>query len=272
MSKISSEQFYCVDKVARPGSDLYYALRHEDSTKVQAILALCALEADLLNIVWHCQDRNLAMTKFAWWRKEIRESFQGQATHPVMKYLIPVAAKFNLQEALLQAVVDYYENLLQHQAADVADLQKNQYSQVSITILIAMYVLGGDALLSAFAHALSYALYLVEAILNLRRYYVRGIWPLASDDLVTINFADMANKTCKKDLKEVLEKYYQLAQQFYRQALQALPKKMVRQERSLLRFAKLRFALLDEVAQDGFPVLQQETHLTALRKLWLMWF
>ncbi len=56
-----------------------------------------------------------------------------------------------------------------------------------------------------------------------------------------------------------------------RRALEHLPEAERHGQSSLLIRLELALALLDEVAEDGYRLLEQRVSLTPLRKLWLAW-
>jgi phytoene synthase len=57
----------------------------------------------------------------------------------------------------------------------------------------------------------------------------------------------------------------------YEEAMALLPKEDRRAQRTGLIMAAIYRTLLDEIARDGFQVLNQRTSLTPIRKLWLAW-
>lgn len=61
------------------------------------------------------------------------------------------------------------------------------------------------------------------------------------------------------------------ARQCYREAMQALPEVDRRAQRSGLAMAAIYHTLLDEMARDGWQVLDRRTSLTPIRKFWLAW-
>jgi phytoene synthase len=61
------------------------------------------------------------------------------------------------------------------------------------------------------------------------------------------------------------------AQAIYDEAFALLPPQDRRAQRPGLMMAAIYRTLLDEIARDGFHVLQQRIALTPIRKLWLAW-
>jgi phytoene synthase len=61
------------------------------------------------------------------------------------------------------------------------------------------------------------------------------------------------------------------AKQCYADAMATLPAEDRRTQRPGLVMAAIYRTLLDEIATDGYRVLNQRTALTPLRKLWIAW-
>jgi phytoene synthase len=59
------------------------------------------------------------------------------------------------------------------------------------------------------------------------------------------------------------------ARKFYDQALAQLPAVDRKRQRAGLVMAAIYRTLLDEIARDGFQVLDRRTSLTPVRKLWI---
>ncbi len=61
------------------------------------------------------------------------------------------------------------------------------------------------------------------------------------------------------------------AQAWYARALAQLPAVDRKAQRTGLIMAAIYRTLLDEIARDGYRVLDRRTSLTPLRKLWIAW-
>lgn len=58
---------------------------------------------------------------------------------------------------------------------------------------------------------------------------------------------------------------------YYHRALDALPEADRHAQCHLLIRLELTMSLLAEIAEEGYRLLEQQTHLTPLRKLWMAW-
>lgn len=59
--------------------------------------------------------------------------------------------------------------------------------------------------------------------------------------------------------------------EYYHRALDALPEADRHTQCHLLIRLELTMSLLAEIAEEGYRLLEQQTHLTPLRKLWMAW-
>jgi phytoene synthase len=59
--------------------------------------------------------------------------------------------------------------------------------------------------------------------------------------------------------------------EYHRRALELLPEVNRYSQSGLLVHLELTMALLAEIAEDGYRLLEQHIQLTPLRKLWLAW-
>ena len=71
--------------------------------------------------------------------------------------------------------------------------------------------------------------------------------------------------------RELMAFEVERAQQWYARALAQLPPGDRKAQRTGLIMAAIYRTLLDEIARDGYRVLDRRTSLTPLRKLWIAW-
>ena len=90
-------QQYVEHKAASSGSSFYYAFLFLPPPRRAAITAFYAFCREVDDVVDEVSDLQVAATKLAWWRHEVAQAFSGQASHPVMKALMPLAAEFDIR-------------------------------------------------------------------------------------------------------------------------------------------------------------------------------
>jgi phytoene synthase len=70
---------YCQQKAAASGSSFYYSFLFLPPSGAAAITALYAFCREVDDIADEVQDAEIARTKLAWWRTEVRESLRGSS-------------------------------------------------------------------------------------------------------------------------------------------------------------------------------------------------
>ncbi len=266
---------YCQDKVAPPGSSHYYAIRVAPAGSQPALLAAHAFHAEVMAIPVEVSDPGVASVKLNWWREELDRILAGQARHPVGELLQRAIREHGLPEEPLRHILD----------AAAMDLEYGAYPsfrELSVychhsggslaRMLVGICGHSGPGSLD-FAHDLGMALTLEAGLRNLRRDIQAGRVYLPEDEMRTAGVdRDMLFQRETADpLRRLLADHARRVEQFFAQAEQHLPAKDRRQQRSQLVLIALHRALLQEMARDDYPLLEQRYELTPLRKLWIAW-
>ena len=103
---MTTPQQYVQNKAAASGSSFYYAFLFLPKDRRAAITAFYAFCREVDDVVDEVSDPGVAATKLAWWQSEVRKSFAGQPSHPVMQALMPHASAFSIQAEHLLAVIE----------------------------------------------------------------------------------------------------------------------------------------------------------------------
>ena len=78
---------YCADKVAQPGSTLYYSVLYVPPENRHAICSLYAFRHEQLALCLAGNHGNIEQTKLAWWHEEVERLGKGSPRHPVTRAL-----------------------------------------------------------------------------------------------------------------------------------------------------------------------------------------
>jgi phytoene synthase len=99
----------------------------------------------------------------------------------------------------------------------------------------------------------------------------RGRIYLPQDELARFGVAeaDVLHTRSSPAFVELMQFETERARRWYDDALAALPAQDRRAQRAGLAMAAIYRTLLDEIARDGFGVLDRRIALTPLRKLWI---
>jgi phytoene synthase len=258
-----------------PGSSRYYSLLFLDEEHRQAATAMEALRAELASIGVVTSEPAVAQTKLNWWRSEIDNLFQDTPQHPLTHALRPIVKQYNLPKEQFEEMLDGRD----------MDLTINRYDTFSELALYLHRNAGVGSQMASeifgythrqtmkYAHALGLATQLSEIIFNLHgdikrdRIYV----PLDELDRFAVPVDELRQGQHSDRLVSLLEFQAQRARDHFTRAQELLSDADRYAQRSGLILARLYQLTLDEIAADGFRVLEHRVALTPLRKFWLAW-
>ncbi|MGE3319135.1 MAG: squalene/phytoene synthase family protein [Candidatus Berkiella sp.] len=258
------------------GQSLYYALLFSSEAIQEACYALTSFFQEITSLTGGGIEPSIAKAKLLWWQTEIARTYQQIPQHPVSKQLQSVIEIYDLPEkhfehylaAALQRLdnphLDTWE-AVQAQCRDMGGLK---------ILLMARVMKATHPDTDAFAIELGSALELIDRI----RYFGKDLsqnnltFAKADLDFFNINEQRLFTHETPQDLiASLLYRTAHRARLIYQKALEILPENDRFKVASLLNLAKIYFALLDEVEQANFDVLNQRISLTPLRKWWLAW-
>lgn len=266
---------YCQKKAANSGSSFYYSFLFLPAKKRQAITALYAFCREVDDIVDECSESNIAATKLNWWREEIERLYAGKPEHPVSKALEISLQHFDLHQEYLDEIIDGMQ----------MDLHINQYDTFNDLLLYCHRAAGVVGLLAAeifgnnhrdtqkFAENLGIALQLTNIIRDVREDITRGRIYLPLEDLEKFNvqIPDLHQPVTTDPLKQLLHFQVERAETYYLKAFQFLPDSDRLNHMSSLIMSDIYLAVLNEIKNDHYQVMEHRIKLTPLRKLWIAW-
>jgi len=266
---------YCQQKAASSGSSFYYSFMFLPPNRRRAITALYAFCREVDDVVDECQDLQVAATKLAWWRQEVAKLYAGTPEHPVTQALVPVIGEFAVPQEQLLEIIDGMEmDLQQSRYLDFKALSLYCYRVASVVGLLAAEIFGyQDRRTLKYAHDLGMAFQLTNIIRDVGEDARRGRVYLPMDELkrFEVPVADILNSRHSDNFRKLMEFQIERAEQYYAQAMNALPTIDRKTQRPGLVMAAIYRTLLEEIRNDGCLVLNQRTSLTPIRKLWIAW-
>ena len=271
---MSPEQ-YVQQKAAASGSSFYYAFLFLPKERRAAITAFYAFCREIDDVVDEVADPGIAQTKLAWWQGEVTQAFAGQASHPVMKALIPLTAAYRIETRHLLAVIEGCQmDLAQNRYLDFPGLQRYSHLVAGIVGEVAARIFGQtDEATTAYAHKLGLAFQLTNIIRDVGEDALRGRIYLPVNELQ--QFDVKAHEILKRQYSDrfsaLMQFQTQRALALYDEALGLLPAADRRAQKPGLMMASIYRTLLREIAHDNYQVLHQRVSLTPLRKFWLAW-
>jgi len=270
---------YCQERAAGSGSSFYYSFLFLEPRRRQAITALYAFCREVDDVVDECPDAELARTKLAWWRGEVKALFEGRPSHPVTQALTSTLKSFYLPQEQLLEIIDGMEmDLEQVRYADFKALNLYCYRVASVVGLLAAEIFGyRERQTLKYAHDLGLAFQLTNIIRDVGEDARRGRIYLPQDELARfgVSEADLLNANYSDNFRRLMAFQVERAQATYQQAFAQLPAADRKAQRAGLVMAAIYRATLNEIVRDSYRVLDQRISLPPLRKLWLAgktWF
>jgi len=264
---------YCADKAAQSGSSFHYSFRLLDPARRTAITALYAFCREVDDAVDEVADPDVARVKLAWWRTEVDALFKGSPHHPVAMALLPVVRRYGLPEAHLQTVIDGMQmDLDTVRYLDFAGLELYCHRVAGVVGLMSAEIFGyADPATRGYARDLGVAFQLTNIIRDVGEDARRGRIYLPQDDLARFGVAssDLLRARSSPEFARLMAFEVDRARSWYDRALGQLPASDRRAQRAGLAMAAIYRTLLDEIARDGYQVLDRRIALTPLRKLWI---
>ena len=266
---------YVQQKAAASGSSFYYAFLFLPRPRRAAITAFYAFCREVDDVVDDMVDPSVAATKLAWWQAEVGKAFAGNASHPVMKALMPLAGDFGIEQQHLQAIIEGCQmDLAQTRYLDFPALQRYCHLVAGVVGEVSARIFGqSQPQTTGYAHTLGQALQLTNIIRDVGEDALRGRIYLPVNELQQFGVkAHEVLKRCYSDRFTALMKFQATrAHQLYDEAFAMLPAADRRAQKPGLMMASIYRTLLREIERDNFQVLHQRVSLTPLRKLWLAW-
>jgi len=266
---------YCQQKAAQSGSSFYYSFMFLPPPKRRAITALYAFCREVDDVVDEVHDVGVAQAKLAWWRIEIDRTFSGTPQHPVAQALVPIVREFALPAEHFQTVIDGMAmDLAQTRYLDFATLELYCHRVAGVVGLMSAEIFGyTDPATRSYARDLGIAFQLTNICRDVGEDARRDRIYLPQEDLARFGVtpSSLLHAQYSDAFRELMAFEVERTQSWYDRALASLPAVDRPAQRAGLAMAAIYRTLLDEIARDGYLVLDRRTSLTPLRKLWIAW-
>jgi phytoene synthase len=266
---------YCQEKAAASGSSFYYAFHFLPPPRRRAITALYAFCREVDDIVDEVRDEGVAQTKLTWWRQEIARTFGGTPQHPVAQALATVVREFALPEQHFQTIIDGMAmDLEQTRYLDFAALELYCHRVAGVVGLLSSEIFGyTNPATRGYARDLGIAFQLTNICRDVGEDARRGRIYLPQEDLTKFGVTptSVLRAEYSPAFARLMEFEFARAQAWYDKAMAQLPPEDRKAQRTGLVMAAIYRTLLDEIARDGYRVLDRKTSLTPVRKLWIAW-
>jgi phytoene synthase len=266
---------YCEQKAAASGSSFYYAFHFLPPRRRRAITALYAFCREVDDVVDEVRDEGVAQAKLAWWRQEVARAFDGAPQHPVAQALVPVVREFALPEEHFQAIIDGMAmDLVQARYLDFSALELYCHRVAGVVGLLSAEIFGyTNPATRGYARDLGVAFQLTNICRDVGEDARRGRIYLPQEDLAKFGVtpSSILRAEYSPAFTDLMAFEFGRARDWYDKAMAQLPAEDRKAQRTGLVMAAIYRTLLDEIARDGYRVLDRKTSLTPVRKLWIAW-
>jgi 15-cis-phytoene synthase len=269
---------YCESKASQSGSSFYYAFRFLPPEKRAAITAFYAFCREADDVVDEVTDPNVARTKLLYWRKEIDQLYAGSPQHPVTEALHRHIEPMHLPQAAFHTVLDgMQQDLEKTRYLDFTELQTYCYRAAGVVGEVSARIFGmqtpDNPKTLEYARTLGEALQLMNIIRDVGEDARRGRIYLPNEDLAKFNVpaSNLLQAKTTDTFKTMMQFQYERAANTYERALAVLPSEDKKSQKPGLAMGAIYRALLEEIKDDGFGVLERRVSLTPIRKLWIAW-
>ncbi|MFM7848316.1 MAG: presqualene diphosphate synthase HpnD [Rubrivivax sp.] len=268
---------YVQQRAAASGSSFYYAFLFLPQRRRLAITAFYAFCREVDDVVDNANDLSVAGAKLAWWQQEVARAFEGAASHPVTRALMPLVREFGIERSHLDAVIRGCRvDLEQNRFLDFPKLADYCHLVAGVVGEVACNIFGRQSERTVqYAHRLGLAMQLTNIVRDVGEDARRGRIYLPISELQ--QFGVKAHELLVRQHPwGYSERFSALmtfqavrAHRLFDEALSLLPDEDRARQRPGLMMANIYRTLLREIEAGGFQVLHQRTSLTPLRKLWI---
>ena len=268
---------YVQQRAAASGSSFYYAFLFLPQRRRLAITAFYAFCREVDDVVDNANDLSVAGAKLAWWQQEVARAFEGAASHPVTRALMPLVREFGIERSHLEAVIRGCRvDLEQNRFLDFPRLADYCHLVAGVVGEVACNIFGRQSERTVqYAHRLGLAMQLTNIVRDVGEDARRGriYLPISELQQVGVKAHELLVRQHPWGYSERFSALMTFqavrAHRLFDEALSLLPDEDRARQRPGLMMANIYRTLLREIEAGGFQVLHQRTSLTPLRKLWI---
>ena len=264
---------YCFNKIAMPGSPLYYSLMSQSPDERNAIVAIAAFYEEVNECLYECQEPALAQTKLNWWRREVAKLELGQPEHPVSQVLQTYLPVFQLPSQFFADLIDGVEEQL---SLAPFPTQTDLTLQVMRTVgiresLISKVVSGHQITESENIYQLAWVLALADSLQNMRKQLLKGLVLFSEDEMAQyrVSAALLHDLKTTPEIRQLLNAQQAKAQTAWDKAQAALTPQLKFLNRNLIIRCQMALALMEAMQEARFEVLEQYITLTPIHRWWI---
>jgi phytoene synthase len=240
---------YCRNKVALPGSSLYYSLLFVAPDLREALTALHALAEELREVADGSDDDGVTSGKLGWWAEELQRTCAGEPRHPVTRALTEPLHHSGIEADRFAGVLEAVgTHALRGGYGTAAEIEVSYAPMADITGCMAAEICGfANPRTAETSRGLGVGLALMAIVRAPRHHGARAV-------------ADLPLETLAGRARTHLTEY-----------LDDMPREDHGAQRARRALAEMGLAQLGVMGRAGFAVRERPVAITPLRKLWIAW-
>lgn len=209
--------------------------------------------------------------RLAWWRAEVEKCYDGSSTHPVLKALHRVIARFRIPKQYFMTLIDGVEmDLVRDRYQTFVELKDYCYAVASIVGLICIEIFGYRfEVTKEYAVDLGIALQLTNILRDLKQDAAKGRIYLPKEDLVRFGYSEQELLQGVYNWKfiELMKFETARAREYYQSA-----RKHLRRDERFTMFAAeimdaIYFRLLRKIELSEFAVFDRRITVSTPHKI-----
>ncbi len=240
-------QVYCYEKVLIPGSIFYFAIKRLPQNQRDKVIAVQAFYQEIETTIFQFTDMSVIEARLNWWREQIFKIMQQTPDHPVALFL----QQQKVEVEMLLAIIDGLEQNLYHQSfKNFADVITYLQSSTGLRETLLGCADESAKLIIAWSHYIQ----------NLHRYVQKEmLWfPDEELDQFKVKLNDFFAYKTTPEIRALLR--------FQIEKMNRLQCDVSGFHLSRVKYAN---AVMQEIANSDFMVLESFIDLTPLRKWWV---
>ncbi|GEM_PF-3524766 len=259
---------YCYDKVAKPGSELFYATKKIPSEKRDAVIALHAFYQEIESIALNTD--TLAPTKLNWWRGEIIKIQDGKPDHPVAIFLQNALPNFSLYTARVLEIIDAWEYALSVILFEkFEDVMTHIIRTAGAREAMIAEILQNQNVSTENIYSFSFIIEMTHYIQHLHSYVREEIFYFSEDELqrFQVTAQELQKYKTTENIKTLLLFQIEKIKNAYEKNAITKPKTIY--EKYMKSRLKVALAVLQAIESSNYSTLENFIDITPLKKWWL---
>ncbi len=264
---------YCYQKAAPPTSALYYSLRKLELQQRDAVVAIYAFYKELEDILFECNDLQVAQAKFNWWCQEL---IKPKPDHPAAIVLQKIIPQFSLPVLKFIEMIDGVEQSLSFATfVDFSEVVVHWMRTAGVReLLIADVLQKKERVSPETIYQFMLVIELVNYIQHLRAYVQRGLIYFSEDELKQFQVTPLSLRQSKTtpEIRNLLQFQAEKILRAYGTAKSALTPQSKSELMNFIARSEIALQTLKQIQADNFCVLENFIDLTPLKKWWIVWW